>query len=99
LPAIEASRDLRDALEQAAAGATGVILQPDADASLAGLARSAPASFAIAVGPEGGFESGELDLAARGGYRPVRLGPRVLRTETAGLAALSTLQAAVGDFR
>ena len=99
VPAIEAADDLRAGLDRAAAGATAIVLQPDGAASLADLARSAPASFAIAVGPEGGFESTELALAARAGYRAVRLGPRVLRTETAGLAALSTLQATVGDFR
>ncbi len=42
--------------------------------------------LALAVGPEGGFDDDERALAARLGYRPMRLGPRILRTETAGLA-------------
>lgn len=100
VPSIEAFSDLGDGLNRAAAdAAAGIVLQPDAEATLGDIARSAPASFAIAVGPEGGFDASELALAARHGYRSVRLGPRVLRTETAGLAAVSTLQAAVGDFR
>jgi 16S rRNA (uracil1498-N3)-methyltransferase len=100
VPCIEAFSDLGDSLTRAAADtAVGIVLQPDAEATLGDIARLAPASFAIAVGPEGGFEASELALAARHGYRSVRLGPRVLRTETAGLAAVSTLQAAVGDFR
>lgn len=99
VPNVQACSDLQDGLTRATADAAGIVLQPDAQDSLADFARSAPASFAIAVGPEGGFEAGELALATRAGYRAVRLGPRVLRTETAGLAALSTLQATVGDFR
>ncbi len=99
VPDIEECADLSEGLLRAASNALGVVLQPDAAEPLADLARSAAASFAIAVGPEGGFDAAELALAARAGYRTVRLGPRILRTETAGLAALSTLQASVGDFR
>jgi 16S rRNA (uracil1498-N3)-methyltransferase len=99
VPAIEACGDLRAGLNLAASNAPGVVLQPDAAESLGDLARAAASSIAVAVGPEGGFDPAELELAARAGYRPVRLGPRVLRTETAGLAALSTLQSIVGDFR
>jgi 16S rRNA (uracil1498-N3)-methyltransferase len=54
--------------------------------------------IALLVGPEGGLSDTELALAARLGFEPVRLGPRVLRTETAGLAALAALQALAGDF-
>jgi 16S rRNA (uracil1498-N3)-methyltransferase len=52
----------------------------------------------IAVGPEGGF--GDSDLAAlhAAGFSNLLLGPRILRTETAGLAALAALQARFGDF-
>ncbi len=52
----------------------------------------------MAIGPEGGFEPRELTLAQEAGYLPVRLGSRILRTETAGLAALATLQAACRRF-
>lgn len=53
----------------------------------------------LLVGPEGGLSDAELDLARRAGYAGVRLGPRVLRTETAGVAALAAIQALWGDWR
>ncbi len=52
----------------------------------------------IAAGPEAGFSDEEEQLLARAGFMPVRLGPRVLRTETAALAALAALNALAGDF-
>jgi 16S rRNA (uracil1498-N3)-methyltransferase len=54
--------------------------------------------LAIAVGPEGGFSGMDLRVLERSGFRPLRLGPRVLRTETAGAAALAALQALYGDM-
>ncbi|MBL0142605.1 MAG: 16S rRNA (uracil(1498)-N(3))-methyltransferase [Betaproteobacteria bacterium] len=53
----------------------------------------------LLVGPEGGLSERELDIAATIGFAPVSMGPRVLRTETAPLAALSAMQALWGDFR
>jgi 16S rRNA (uracil1498-N3)-methyltransferase len=50
------------------------------------------------VGPESGLAQTELELALHAGFTAVRLGPRVLRTETAGLAAIAALQAVAGDF-
>ena len=52
----------------------------------------------LLAGPEGGFAPGEADLVLSRGFTPVRLGPRVLRTETAALAAISALQTLWGDF-
>ena len=52
----------------------------------------------LLVGPEGGGSEGELAAFDAAGCRRVRLGPRVLRTETAGLAAIAALQARWGDF-
>ncbi len=56
------------------------------------------ASAAIAVGPEGGFSPEEIALAESLGWQAALLGPRVLRTETAGLAAAVWLQTLAGDF-
>lgn len=53
----------------------------------------------IAVGPEGGFSEAELDAMKAGGVLAVRLGPRIMRTETAGPAAIAVLQAIAGDFQ
>ena len=57
------------------------------------------ASCTVAVGPEGGFSEGEQRRLLAAGFTPARLGPRVLRTETAGLAALTALQCRGGDLR
>lgn len=99
IPAVEAFDDLATALRAAVAeGAAGLVLRPDAELALTAAASNATA-FALATGPEGGFDDAELSLAARHGYRFARLGGRVLRTETAGLAAAAALQAVAGDFR
>ncbi|MCK6370823.1 MAG: 16S rRNA (uracil(1498)-N(3))-methyltransferase [Gammaproteobacteria bacterium] len=59
----------------------------------------APASpLALLIGPEGGLTDAERRLAVDFGFQPVRLGPRILRTETAPLAAVSVLQFLCGDF-
>lgn len=98
IPAVEAFDDAGAALAAVRPGATGLLLQPDAASSLADVARSGRGPFVVAIGPEGGFEPGEIAAAERAGYRAVRLGARILRTETAGLAALAALQTAAGDF-
>ena len=55
-------------------------------------------SVTLLTGPEGGFSNQERDLAKASGFIPVRLGRRILRTETASLAALSAVQLLWGDF-
>jgi 16S rRNA (uracil1498-N3)-methyltransferase len=52
----------------------------------------------VLIGPEGGLTDSEQDLARTAGFTPVRLGPRVLRTETAAIAALTLLQRKFGDL-
>ena len=52
----------------------------------------------VAVGPEGGWRQDELALAIRQGFVPVTLGPRILRAETAAVAALSILQSRLGEL-
>ena len=73
-------------------------LSPTGPASLAGLATVGP-RVELLIGPEGGLEDAELDRAIAVGFQPVRLGPRVLRTETAGIVALTLLQALWGDLQ
>jgi len=55
-------------------------------------------SVSILVGPEGGLAKDEVDEAEAAGFVPVGLGPRILRTETAGLAAISVIQYELGDI-
>jgi 16S rRNA (uracil1498-N3)-methyltransferase len=80
-----------------AQNALRLILAPGAATPLAALDRPA-GPVVLMVGPEGGWEEGELQAAQVAGFRPLRLGTRVLRTETAGAAALAALQAVWGDF-
>jgi len=62
------------------------------------LPAAAPRSIIVAVGPEGGVTPEEVETAAQAGYLPVSLGPRILRTETAGLAIMAILQYHYGDL-
>ena len=82
-------------------GADGVriLLSPRADASLAAWVRQTPArDVTLLVGPEGGFTDQEEDAARAAGALALSMGPRVLRTETAGLAALAILAAGWGGI-
>jgi 16S rRNA (uracil1498-N3)-methyltransferase len=81
-------------------GALRLMLVPDAADSLAGAcAQRAPdQGVELLVGPEGGLSGREQLLAQRAGFVATRLGPRILRTETAPLAALAALQALAGDL-
>ena len=54
--------------------------------------------MALLVGPEGGWSDAELKAIRVAGWEALALGPRILRTETAGLAALAVMQARWGDF-
>ncbi|MGE0583183.1 MAG: 16S rRNA (uracil(1498)-N(3))-methyltransferase [Steroidobacteraceae bacterium] len=105
LPRIVAPMDLAAALSSLDAVDLRLLLSPDAPDALATLARpggeaAAPLrSVALLIGPEGGFEDEEGRAAARHGFRPARFGPRVLRTETAALAALAALQLLAGDLQ
>ncbi len=74
-----------------------VFLDPYADISLADL-RPDNMTVTMLTGPEGGFTDHERQSAKSTGFIPVRLGSRILRTETAALAALSAVQMLWGDF-
>lgn len=74
-----------------------LMLAPQAEMALHGLAKpSMP--IIIMIGPEGGWESSEIQVAHVAGFQTIRLGPRVLRTETAGAAVLAAMQSIWGDF-
>lgn len=74
-----------------------VFLDPYAQTSLAQL-RPDAMKVTLLTGPEGGFAEHERELAKAAGFIPVRLGSRILRTETASLAALAAAQMLWGDF-
>ena len=75
-----------------------LFLSPEGETGLGDLAPPAGPLWLLA-GPEGGFDARESALARTAGFQPLRLGPRILRTETAALAAIAALQALWGDFR
>ena len=82
-----------------APAAPGWVLTPQAEGSLRQLAERGSAGAAdLLVGPESGLSADEVAMAARAGLTPARLGPRVLRTETAGLTAIALLQSVLGDL-
>jgi 16S rRNA (uracil1498-N3)-methyltransferase len=89
---------------QAASPGLNLVLAPDAGAEGPGalLARHGAAGhfppITLLIGPEGGLDVTEISAARQAGFVSCRLGPRVLRTETAALAALAALQAVAGDF-
>jgi 16S rRNA (uracil1498-N3)-methyltransferase len=69
-----------------------------ATASLRLRDRTPDARVTLLAGPEGGFAPEELEIAQACGFTPVRLGPRILRTETAAIAALAAIHTLWGDF-
>jgi len=74
------------------------VLDPDAEEGLGHRPVRAGDALTLAIGPEGGFSEAEGAAARAAGMVPVRLGTRVLRTETAGPAALAALLALAGEF-
>jgi 16S rRNA (uracil1498-N3)-methyltransferase len=101
LPDILAPRQLADHLAIASAGAGGgelrALLLPDAGQGIDTLPKPL-AAVEILIGPEGGLTDEERRAALGRGYVGLRLGPRILRTETAAAAAIAVLQAARGDL-
>ncbi|WP_374249305.1 16S rRNA (uracil(1498)-N(3))-methyltransferase [Thermomonas sp.] len=76
----------------------GFLLDPFADSTLALLQGGELRACTLAIGPEGGWSPRDREHLVAAGYEGLRLGPRVLRTETAGIAAISALQALCGDL-
>ena len=98
LPDVRPPLDLPRFLAEVPREGQRLVLSPTGPGSLAGLPGMA-ARVELLIGPEGGLDDAELAAAERAGFAPVRLGPRVLRTETAGIAALAVLQALWGDLQ
>jgi 16S rRNA (uracil1498-N3)-methyltransferase len=106
LPAIEAAQPLLNYLGESSPG-TGprLVLEPESAPRLntpaqdfEGVPEVAIVDAQIAIGPEGGFASDELEAFRVAGFSQVGLGPRTLRTETAAIAAVVWLQARLGDM-
>lgn len=97
VPEVRVPQDLARYLGSPVREGQRLALSPTGPASLAGL-NSVGTRVELLIGPEGGLDDTELERATGAGFMPVRLGPRVLRTETAGIVALTVLQSLWGDL-
>jgi 16S rRNA (uracil1498-N3)-methyltransferase len=97
IPEVRPILTLKEWLAQAPAADARLILSPLGERKLADLA-CAPQKLWLMAGPEGGFSALEEQAALLSGWTPLRLGPRVLRTETAALAAVAAVQTRWGDY-
>lgn len=97
LPVLETPLLLEHWLDQTAAEPNRYLLDPSADLSLNAVPRDAT-GMTLVIGPEGGFDRQELNYASSRNCLLIRFGPRILRTETAAIAAIAVLQALAGDL-
>jgi len=99
VPAIDAPQSLLEWFgDNAGSDKPQLMLRADARDSMPAI--DMPGSdLTILIGPEGGFSDAEYERATVAGLKAVRLGPRIMRTETAALAAISIAQATWGDYR
>jgi 16S rRNA (uracil1498-N3)-methyltransferase len=99
VPAVSEPRGLGDAIAALPPDSARCLLSADGEETLTTFAtRTRGRPLVLLIGPEGGTAENEDRFARANGFVACRLGPRILRTETAGLAALATLQATAGDF-
>jgi 16S rRNA (uracil1498-N3)-methyltransferase len=99
-PEIASIAGFAEALRLPAEGAFRVIFHEGARAASlrAALPAAPPRAAVVAVGPEGGFDAREIDAAEQAGFAVVGFGPRILRAETAAIAAISVVGYALGDL-
>ena len=98
VPEVVAPLALSAALAALPAGGLRLILDPDGELAFSTLSVDADAPVHLAIGPEGGWSPLDREQLRAAGFAGLRLGPRILRTETAGLAAIAALQARFGDL-
>ncbi|KRD30150.1 MULTISPECIES: 16S rRNA (uracil(1498)-N(3))-methyltransferase [unclassified Lysobacter] len=98
VPEVAAPLSLSAALAALPAGGLRLILDPEGELAFSTLSVDADAAVHLAIGPEGGWSPLDREQLRAAGFLGLRLGPRILRTETAGLAAIAALQARFGDL-
>jgi 16S rRNA (uracil1498-N3)-methyltransferase len=96
VPLIETPARFFDVLRAIDASGARLLLSPTASMRVRDLPR--PSKVTLLIGPEGGLADHEEDAALKAGFSSVQLGPRILRTETAAIAALAALQHDFGDL-
>jgi 16S rRNA (uracil1498-N3)-methyltransferase len=97
LPELDAPTALHALLAEPPGEGLRILLSPRGDLRLADLTEVG-SGVTVLIGPEGGLTEDEGRLAVQRGYRAMRFGPRILRTETAALAAVTALQQRFGDL-
>jgi 16S rRNA (uracil1498-N3)-methyltransferase len=97
VPVVKPVLDLAEWLGTISDSQRGILLEPGSPLRLSQAGRPA-GEIVLLAGAESGFAPDEVTLVQSRGFVAVSLGPRVLRTETAGLAALAAMQALWGDF-
>jgi 16S rRNA (uracil1498-N3)-methyltransferase len=97
VPEIATPVGLFELLEGHTAGGTALLLSPGAALRIADIAQAGTGATVL-IGPEGGLAAAEQEAARKSGFTAVRMGPRVLRTETAAVCALTLLQQKFGDL-
>jgi 16S rRNA (uracil1498-N3)-methyltransferase len=97
VPEVAAPQGVQEAARAMPADALKLTLDPLGEHRLSTL-DAAPGGVVIAIGPEGGWSPRDRQALAAAGFQGLQLGPRILRTETAGLAAIAALQARLGDL-
>lgn len=98
IPAIAPPLNLAAAVASLPEQTLRLTLDPQGEHRLATLAEAPASGVVIAIGPEGGWSPRDRRQLADAGFQGLQLGPRILRTETAGLAAIAALQARLGDL-
>lgn len=98
VPELAPPAGLMQAAQACAASDLRLLLDPVGELSLAAMTLPPDAGVVVAIGPEGGWSPRDREILLAAGFQGMRLGPRILRTETAGLAAIAALQARFGDL-
>jgi 16S rRNA (uracil1498-N3)-methyltransferase len=99
LPLITLAPGLREAVQETKAGLKIVLWEKEGTASLKDLlSGKAPEKAALLIGPEGGLSDEEVMLAEGAGFQKAGMGPRILRAETAALAAAAIVEYAFGGL-
>lgn len=101
IPTIHFPQSLSDALQNSTMEGLAIVLDPNETQTLENLSpyfEKTPPPISILIGPEGGLTTAEIELSKKHGFQGLRLGARILRTETAAPALLAALQAKWGDF-
>ncbi|PPT99780.1 16S rRNA (uracil(1498)-N(3))-methyltransferase [Xanthomonas arboricola pv. arracaciae] len=98
IPTVAAPHGLQEAAQASDPQALRLTLDPHGEHRLGSLVLGTQPQVSVAIGPEGGWSPRDRTTLAEAGFSGLQLGPRILRTETAGLAAIAALQSRFGDL-